>query len=197
MSPASATLAVVNGASEGRALTLFLILPILGSLFVLKGFDEIWEMAHKYLGLPELHTFNPWSFAGLALFLLPMLHWRAFRGAVVRGLSLFWRGVRAVFHDLPLAFLAGTLGFAVTGFVMQTLAPAPVLVPAVVVLAALADDLGFSSLQREGVSMMRSTTSSNASVTPTAVFADASTNRHPMRAANAAPSVVGTCREYS
>jgi hypothetical protein len=28
-------------------------------------------------------------------------------------------------------------------------------------------------------------------------LADDSTKRHPARAANAAPSVVGTCREYS
>jgi hypothetical protein len=45
--------------------------------------------------------------------------------------------------------------------------------------------------------MIRSTTSLNASVTPTAVFADASTNKHPVRAAKAAPSAVGTWREYS
>jgi hypothetical protein len=56
--------------------------------------------------------------------------------------------------------------------------------------AVLPDDLGFSSFHSEGVSMMRVTTSSNASVTPTAVLADASTNRHPVRAANAAPSDV-------
>ncbi len=62
---------------------------------------------------------------------------------------------------------------------------------------ALGDDLGFSSRHSEGVSMMRTTTSLNVSVTPMAVFADASTNRHPVRAANAAPSFVGTCREYS
>ena len=34
---------------------------------------------------------------------------------------------------LPLAFLAGSLGFAVTGFVMQSLAPAPVLLVAIVI----------------------------------------------------------------
>jgi hypothetical protein len=55
----------------------------------------------------------------------------------------------------------------------------------------------FSSTHNAGVSMMRSTTSLNASVTPTAVLADASTNRHPVNCANAAPSSVGTCREYS
>ena len=57
--------------------------------------------------------------------------------------------------------------------------------------------LGLSSLHSSGVSMMRVTTSLNASVTPTAVFADASTKRHPARPANAAASDVGTWREYS
>jgi uncharacterized membrane protein (DUF441 family) len=64
-------------------------------------------------------------------------------------------------------------------------------------LLALVFVLGFSSLHSEGVSMMRVTTSLNASVTPTAVLADASTNRHPVRPANAAASDVGTWREYS
>ena len=63
--------------------------------------------------------------------------------------------------------------------------------------ARLGDDLDFSSRHSEGVSMMRATTSLNASVTPTAVLADASTKRHPVRAANAAASAAGTCREYS
>lgn len=69
--------------------------------------------------------------------------------------------------------------------------------PVAAAAAVLGDDLGLSSLHSEGVSMMRATTSLNASVTPTAVLADDSTKRHPARAANAAPSVVGTCREYS
>ena len=85
------------------------------------------------------------------------------------------------------------------------LSPARDLLAAVVVLvdpltaaaAVLGEDLGFSSRHSEGVSMMRVTTSLNASVTPTAVLADASTKRHPVRAANAAASAVGTCREYS
>ena len=69
--------------------------------------------------------------------------------------------------------------------------------PLTAAAAVLPDGLGISSFHSEGVSMMRVTTSWNASVTPTAVLADASTNRHPVRDANAAPSDVGTCREYS
>ena len=41
---------------------------------------------------------------------------------------------------------------------------------------------------------MRSTTSRNVSRTPTAVFADDSTNIHPIFAANAAPSASDTRR---
>ena len=45
--------------------------------------------------------------------------------------------------------------------------------------------------------MMRTTTSLNASVTPAAILADAPMKRHPVRAANAAATAAGTCREYS
>ena len=61
-----------------------------------------------------------------------------------------------------------------------------------------ADLLGQPSLHEyfhnaEGLTM-RSTTSRNVSRTPTAVFADDSTNMHPIFAANAAPSASDTRR---
>jgi hypothetical protein len=48
-----------------------------------------------------------------------------------------------------------------------------------------------------GVSIIFSTTSWKASVTPTAVFADASMKSEFMRVANTCASAVGTCRENS
>ncbi len=89
----------------GRILTLFLILPILGSVLLLKGVDGLSEEGHKYLGTPELNLFNLYSFVGLALLLLLMLHWPAFRRGTVRALHLLWGGVRGVLYDLPAAFL--------------------------------------------------------------------------------------------
>jgi hypothetical protein len=118
------------GNRVGRVLTLFLILPVLGSLFILKGIDGLSEEGHKYLGMPEVHTFdmdafgslvrdvvhgrsppaelhalNVWSFPALALFLLPMLHLPSFRRGVGMVLYYLWRLVRGVLYDLPAAFL--------------------------------------------------------------------------------------------
>jgi hypothetical protein len=118
------------GTAVGRVLTLYLIMPVLGSLFILKGIDGLSEEGHKYLGLPEIHTFNidgfidlarhlargqappselqalnVWSFPLLALFLLPLFHWRAFRRAVGFVLYYLWRAVRGLVYDLPSAFL--------------------------------------------------------------------------------------------
>jgi hypothetical protein len=118
------------GNPVGRVLTLYLILPVLGSLFILKGIDGLSEEGHKYLGLPELHTFdidsfivlckhlihgkappaelnalNVWSFPLLALFLLPLFHSPAFRRGVGLGLYYLWRGLRGFLYDLPSAIL--------------------------------------------------------------------------------------------
>ena len=51
--------------------------------------------------------------------------------------------------------------------------------------------------QSSGVSMIFSATSLNASLTPTAVFAEVSMKREFIRRAKASPSEVGTCRENS
>jgi hypothetical protein len=97
---------VFFGNPLGRTVTLFFILPFLGAFLVLKGIDGLSEEGHKYMGLPELHTFNLYSFLGLAFFLLPMLHLGAFRHGVFRALYLLWRGLRGVLYDLPAGFLA-------------------------------------------------------------------------------------------
>jgi hypothetical protein len=90
----------------GRWLTLYLLLPVLGSIFIIKGGSELFELAHKFLGTPEVHIpeFDGISYVALALFLLPMLHWRAFRRGVLKGLHYSWLGIRGVLFDLPAAF---------------------------------------------------------------------------------------------
>lgn len=105
--------ALFFGNPIGRVLTLYLILPLLGSLFILKGIDGLAEEVHKYIikpltgseqgGMP--HVFNGWTFAILALFLLPLFHVPPFRRLVVRGLWYLWQAIRAVLYDLPRAFL--------------------------------------------------------------------------------------------
>jgi hypothetical protein len=88
------------GNPVGRFLTLYLILPLAGSFFILKGIDGISEELH-HLHMPKLHTFNPYSFVLLALFLLPLLHVATFRRLVGTVLGWFWRGVRGVCYDGP------------------------------------------------------------------------------------------------
>lgn len=93
------------GTLVGRLLTLYLILPLLGSLMILKGLDEVFHLAHGFLGAPHLETFHLYSFLGLALFLVPLIHVPPFRRAVFKALWWVWLGVRGVFYDLPAALL--------------------------------------------------------------------------------------------
>ena len=85
----------------GRLLTLYLILPLLGSFFLLKFIDEMSELAHKYVGVPRVETFHLWTFLVLAAFLLPMIHVPPFRRGVFRVLRYAWVAVRWPLIDLP------------------------------------------------------------------------------------------------
>jgi hypothetical protein len=95
------------GNPVGRLLTLYLLLPALGAVFIIKGINELFELLHKGLHLPEIQIpeFDGASYVALALFLLPMLHWPAFRHGVLRGLHYTWLVVRGLLHDLPAAVL--------------------------------------------------------------------------------------------
>jgi hypothetical protein len=117
------------GTMIGRWLTLYVILPLLGSLLILKGTDEILHLWHQYLGGPgvvrsaeeiaewqSIHpdkplsptrgyeVFNRYTFLGFAVFLLPMFHVPRFRGAIFQVFHYAWRAVRGVVYDAPRAF---------------------------------------------------------------------------------------------
>lgn len=121
---------VFFGTRAGRTVTLYLLLPLLGSLMLLIFTDELLHLWHRYLGGPgvprsdeevaaimaanpdkDIHPtrgielFNLYSWLGLAFFLLPMLHVPPFRHAVFRLFWYVWRGVRGVLYDAPAAFL--------------------------------------------------------------------------------------------
>ncbi|MFO0845965.1 MAG: hypothetical protein U0797_26885 [Gemmataceae bacterium] len=124
---------VFFGNVVGRTLTLYLLLPLLGSLFILKGVEGLTDEVHHFivsplLGLeahpddppddeltpsealekkkrpPVLPLFNPWSFGGLAVFLLLLMHVPRFRRGVLTVLGHLWRVVRGLLYDLPAAF---------------------------------------------------------------------------------------------
>lgn len=107
----------------GRALSLYVLLPLLGGFFVVAGVNILFEELHKFLHVPELNLGNLGPAVGLekdpkigstpnliwyavaAAFLVPMLHWPAFRAVVFRGAYLVWLGLRAVSYDAPAGFL--------------------------------------------------------------------------------------------
>ncbi len=118
----------------GRLLTLYVILPLLGSLFVLKGVEGIVDEFHHWivaplLGLeashppeqdetpadaeqalkkqqrpPILPLYNAISFWSLAFFLLLVMHVPPFRRVVRDVLWYLWLTLRGVLYDLPRAF---------------------------------------------------------------------------------------------
>jgi hypothetical protein len=93
------------GTRVGRFLTDYLGLPFGGAFFVLMGIEAVAEELHKLAGTPEVPTLSWRSLAALGVFFLLLLHVPAFRRGVGRGLSLAWRGLRAVLYDLPAGLL--------------------------------------------------------------------------------------------
>ncbi|HMG53425.1 MAG TPA: hypothetical protein VK601_08080, partial [Kofleriaceae bacterium] len=110
---------VLFGTPVGRLLTLYLILPLLGSYTVFQGVHHMvgWFAKHAIGHEPEIAT--PARIYAGAAFLFLMLHVPVFRRAVMFGLRLLGRGLRLVLLDLPLAVLRRPL-------VRRILASAPV-----------------------------------------------------------------------
>jgi hypothetical protein len=89
----------------GRFITLYALLPAGATFFTLAGAHELFEMAHKYLGLPLVPVFHSWTFAGLTIFFFLLIHVQPVRAALLAGLRAVWHGLRYLFVDLPQAFL--------------------------------------------------------------------------------------------
>src|SRR5262249_21750503 len=62
------------GPLVGRLLCLYLLLPLLGALMILKGLDEVFHLSHAFLHTPHVETFNLVSFPAVAVFLLVLMH---------------------------------------------------------------------------------------------------------------------------
>lgn len=84
------------GTWVGRFLTRYGALPFGGAYIVLEGLQGL---LHE-VGISG-HIRNWYSVGAVGLFLLGLLHAPIFRRGVLRGLSLGWRGVTWLFHDLP------------------------------------------------------------------------------------------------
>jgi hypothetical protein len=123
---------VLFGTPVGRFLSLYIILPLLGSYTVLKGTQEMIDLVAKHTrhairelaapgaasgaarwvaaaaktphhGAPEIASV--WSIGAGAVLLFLLLHVPAFRRAVGHGLRLLGRGVRLVLYEAPRALL--------------------------------------------------------------------------------------------
>ena len=90
---------VLSGTAFGRLLTLYLILPVVGSFFVIEGLQHMVAPVAKWVGgtPPQIATRGAFITMGVFVFLL--LHGRWFRQAAIAGARALGRGLRLVFVD--------------------------------------------------------------------------------------------------
>jgi hypothetical protein len=96
---------VLFGTSLGRLLSLYFLLPLLGSYTVFEGVQHMVEPIAKltHHHAPEIAT--RYTIAGGAAFLFLLIHVSPFRRAVGFVLRRLGRGLRLVLFDAPLALL--------------------------------------------------------------------------------------------
>ncbi len=104
--------ALAFGTRVGRFLTRYLALPFLGAYVVLEGLQHtVVHAVNKFVLHAPKHTpghvelVSPLSVALFGVFLLGLFYVPPFRNLVGAGFRLAFRGLRAVFFDLPAAFL--------------------------------------------------------------------------------------------
>ncbi|MBY0230372.1 MAG: hypothetical protein K2W96_13900, partial [Gemmataceae bacterium] len=94
------------GTLPGRLLVLYALLPFLGALFTLLGFDYLVEEIHHFFhDVPKVKTFRWESLVAVSVFYLLLLHVPAFRAGVGKGFVWLWRGLRGVLYDAPASVL--------------------------------------------------------------------------------------------
>ena len=93
------------GTPVGRVLSLYFLLPVIGSYVALEGAQ------HVIVGLILKHTIGidpeiatPWSFVGGAVFLFLLIHAPPFRHAVMAVLRVIGIVLRAILFAGPLWF---------------------------------------------------------------------------------------------
>ncbi len=128
---------VLFGTPIGRYLTLYLMLPLLGSFAVFEGLQHmVGPLWHKLFGVvPQIATTT--SLLGGGAFLFLLLHVALFRRAMYLATRGVWRVVRLVLFDLPLALLRqpAVQWLLASRFVRWVVKPA---LPALIVLLSTA-----------------------------------------------------------
>src|SRR5262249_29216225 len=95
--------ALAFGTRIGRWFTLFLALPVLAAFATVVFVLEMLHLAHihPHLGRTRFGI----AVAALSVFYLLLLHLPVFRTLVMNALRWTWAALRAVFIDLPVAFV--------------------------------------------------------------------------------------------
>jgi hypothetical protein len=96
---------ILFGTPLGRVLTLYLILPLLGSYIVFQGAHHMVGAIAKHVIGREPRIATPGRIYVGAAFIFLLLHVPVVRRAVVAALRLLGRGLRLVLIDLPRALL--------------------------------------------------------------------------------------------
>lgn len=93
---------IVFGTWVGRILTLYLFLPLLGSLAVVEGLQHmVGPLVHKIWHVePQIST--PYTRYGFAAFLFLLLHVRPIRRVVFWLFGQIWRGLKFVLWTIPI-----------------------------------------------------------------------------------------------
>lgn len=94
---------VLFGTPVGRFLTLYLLLPLLGSYAVVEGLQHMIGPLMKKLAGWEPVISSRESLLGGAAFLFLLLHVRPFRIGVWFGVRMLWRAFKLLLFDLPRA----------------------------------------------------------------------------------------------
>ena len=93
---------VLFGTVTGRFLSLYLLLPALGSFMTLQGLQHVvGPIAKHLLGLEEPEIATTVSQIAGAIFLFFLLHVPPFRAGVIFAVRMVWRVVRFLLFDAP------------------------------------------------------------------------------------------------
>jgi hypothetical protein len=93
------------GTRAGRALTLYLLLPLGASFIILEGASHIISPLFGLFGLPALHALNPTSFVICALVVFSLIHSAPFRSFAGQVFDLVAWLLATIFLRLPRAIL--------------------------------------------------------------------------------------------
>ncbi len=122
---------VLSATGVGRLLSLYLLLPVIGSFMMVEGLQHVvGPLSHKLFHVePEIATMP--AFVGVGVFLFLLLHVPPVRTASRFAMRMLGRGLRAVFIDAPralwrLAFVQAIARAKVTRWVILPAIPAAI-----------------------------------------------------------------------